>query len=138
MEHLFARRMRQMRPSTIREILKVASQPDVISFAGGLPAPELFPMEEIRRACARVMAENGASALQYGGMFLWVTCPESLDTDRLLQSAAAHKVAFVPGRDFFPDRSGGNYMRLNFSNATPERIREGVKRLAGLCREAAG
>ncbi|MGQ9778578.1 MAG: hypothetical protein ACUVRM_01700 [Bacillota bacterium] len=66
MEHLFARRMRQMRPSTIREILKVASQPDVISFAGGLPAPELFPMEEIRRACARVMAENGASALQYG------------------------------------------------------------------------
>jgi len=40
--HLFARRMDQMRPSTIREILKVTAQPEVISFAGGLPNPDFF------------------------------------------------------------------------------------------------
>jgi 2-aminoadipate transaminase len=73
-----------------------------------------------------------------GGMFLWVTCPESLDTSELLAPALQRKVLFVPGRDFFPDgRSRGhNYMRLNFSNSTPERISEGVRRLAGLLEEA--
>jgi 2-aminoadipate transaminase len=40
----------------------------------------------------------------------------------------------VPGRDFFPADAGKNYLRLNYSNSTPERIREGVRRLAALCR----
>ncbi|HEX8927009.1 MAG TPA: PLP-dependent aminotransferase family protein, partial [Terriglobales bacterium] len=61
-----ARRMGHMRPSTIREILKVTEQPDVISFAGGLPAPELFPVKEILSATERVLSADGASALQYG------------------------------------------------------------------------
>ncbi len=69
-----------------------------------------------------------------GGMFLWVTGPEGLDGLALLQKALQHRVAFVPGRDFFPMNSGGNYMRLNYSNSAPERIREGVRRLAELCR----
>lgn len=69
-----------------------------------------------------------------GGMFLWVTGPEKLDALDLLQRAIASKVAFVPGRDFFPADGGRNFLRLNYSNATPERIREGVVRLAGLCR----
>lgn len=69
-----------------------------------------------------------------GGMFLWVTGPERLDAMELLQRAVAHKVAFVPGRDFFPGDAGRNFLRLNYSNSTPERIREGVQRLAGLCR----
>lgn len=69
-----------------------------------------------------------------GGMFLWVTGPEQLDALELLQRAIAHKVAFVPGRDFFPADGGRNFMRLNYSNSTPERIREGVGRLAELCR----
>jgi 2-aminoadipate transaminase len=62
----FARRLGQMRPSTIREILKATTQPDMISFAGGLPAPELFPVEGIRAACDRVLSTQGWSALQYG------------------------------------------------------------------------
>src|SRR5688572_22381391 len=62
---LFARRMDQMRPSTIREILKVTAQPDVISFAGGLPAPELFPVAEVRAAADEVLAQHGSRALQY-------------------------------------------------------------------------
>jgi 2-aminoadipate transaminase len=68
-----------------------------------------------------------------GGMFLWVTGPESLDAMNLLQRCIGEKVAFVPGRDFFPADGGKNHFRLNFSNSTPERIREGVRRLAKLC-----
>lgn len=70
-----------------------------------------------------------------GGMFLWVTGPDDLDSGDLLRRALGHKVAFVPGQDFFPNGEGRNYMRLNFSNSSPERIREGVARLAGLLRE---
>lgn len=68
-----------------------------------------------------------------GGMFLWITGPESLDALELLQRAIDKKVAFVPGRDFFPAGGGKNFLRLNYSNSTPERIREGVDRLAALC-----
>jgi 2-aminoadipate transaminase len=70
-----------------------------------------------------------------GGMFLWVTGPTSLDGLALLGRAIKSGVAFVPGRDFFPTDGGKNYFRLNFSNSSPERIREGVRRLAALCRE---
>jgi 2-aminoadipate transaminase len=55
-----------MRASDIREILKVTAQPDVISLAGGLPAPELFPVDEYRRAFEWVLETDGAQALQYG------------------------------------------------------------------------
>ncbi len=54
-----------MRASTIREMLKVTLQPDVISFGGGLPAPELFPTEAIAQCTREVMDEYGARALQY-------------------------------------------------------------------------
>lgn len=60
-----ARRMTRMPPSAVREILKVAEQPDVLSFAGGLPAPELFPVEAIAEAHAEVLAREGRAALQY-------------------------------------------------------------------------
>jgi 2-aminoadipate transaminase len=70
-----------------------------------------------------------------GGMFLWVTGPAELDGLTLLEQAIKRQVAFVPGRDFFPTEGGRNYLRLNFSNSPPEQIREGVHRLATLCRE---
>jgi 2-aminoadipate transaminase len=70
-----------------------------------------------------------------GGMFLWVTGPAGLDALTLLEQAIRRQVAFVPGRDFFPAEGGSNYLRLNFSNSTPEQIREGVHRLATLCRD---
>jgi 2-aminoadipate transaminase len=60
-----ATRMANMPASAVREILKVAERPDILSFAGGLPAPELFPVEEIAAAHAEVLANNGSSALQY-------------------------------------------------------------------------
>lgn len=62
----FSDRMNGMKASDIRELLKLTARPEVISFAGGMPAPELFPVEEINAAFNAVMAENGRTALQYG------------------------------------------------------------------------
>jgi len=55
-----------MKKSEIRELLKLTRQPGIISFAGGLPAPDLFPIEEIKEIVAEVLASEGATALQYG------------------------------------------------------------------------
>lgn len=61
----FARRMTLAEVSAVREILKVTEMPDIISFAGGLPAPELFPTEEVAESFYKVISEDGAAALQY-------------------------------------------------------------------------
>jgi 2-aminoadipate transaminase len=61
----FAQRTQRMKSSAIRELLKVTEQPDIISFGGGLPAPEVFPVKEFRSACLRVLQDRGALALQY-------------------------------------------------------------------------
>lgn len=55
-----------LKPSAIREILKVTASPDVISFAGGLPAPELFPVDAVARSAQAVLSADGPAALQYG------------------------------------------------------------------------
>jgi 2-aminoadipate transaminase len=65
-----------------------------------------------------------------GGLFLWLTFPEWMNAADVLKAAIEQKVAFVPGESFFADGTGQNTARLNFSNATPERIGEGVRRLA--------
>ena len=62
----YALRTISMKGSAIRELLKVTQMPDVISFAGGMPAPEIFPVEEFKEACIRVLDEHGSEALQYG------------------------------------------------------------------------
>ena len=64
-EYRYAHRMQKMGSSVIRELLKLTEQPDIISFAGGLPAPEVFPVKEFQEACNRVLTEQGARALQY-------------------------------------------------------------------------
>lgn len=61
----FARRMEALKASEIREILKVTQRPEVISFAGGLPAPELFPVRRLAAATQEVFEEEGTRALQY-------------------------------------------------------------------------
>jgi 2-aminoadipate transaminase len=66
-----------------------------------------------------------------GGLFLWVTMPPGIDTMKLLDTALRQDVAFVPGEPFFPSgQETGSHMRLNFSNAQPEQIREGIRRLS--------
>ena len=71
-----------------------------------------------------------------GGLFLWVTLPEKINTTELLKEAVQQKVAFVPGASFFPCGGGQNTMRLNYSNAKPEKINEGVGILARAVKQA--
>ncbi len=73
-----------------------------------------------------------------GGMFLWVMLPKGLDTAEVLRLAIERKVAFVPGAPFHPNGGGENTMRINFSYSSPETIREGITRLAGVLREVLG
>ena len=65
-ENRYAQRTQRMGSSAIRELLKLTERPNLISFAGGLPAPDVFPVAEFSEACQRVLRDKGASALQYG------------------------------------------------------------------------
>ena len=62
----YANRMDRIKASEIRELLKLTQRPEIISFAGGLPAPELFPLEAVEKAMVETMQNQGARALQYG------------------------------------------------------------------------
>lgn len=64
-----------------------------------------------------------------GGLFLWVTLPEEIDTLALMPKALANNVAYVPGTAFYADNALNNTFRLNFSNAHPDQIEVGIKRL---------
>ncbi|MGC1456220.1 MAG: PLP-dependent aminotransferase family protein [Nitrospirota bacterium] len=79
------------------------------------------------------MKEHFPSTLTWnrpgGGMFLWVTLPENWNAKDILLRCIEHNVAFVPGQEFYPDGSGRNTMRMNFSNASPENIEAGIKRM---------
>ncbi|MFB9251193.1 PLP-dependent aminotransferase family protein [Sphaerisporangium melleum] len=70
-----------------------------------------------------------------GGFFVWVTLPDGLDAKAILPRAVAERVAFVPGTGFFADGSGRRNMRLSYCYPEPERIREGVRRLAGVIQQ---
>ena len=65
MNSIFADRMLSVHKSFIREILKVTEDPNIISFAGGLPNPRFFPVREVAEAAQKVLSECGAAALQY-------------------------------------------------------------------------
>ncbi|WP_055480363.1 PLP-dependent aminotransferase family protein [Sphaerimonospora mesophila] len=67
-----------------------------------------------------------------GGFFVWMTLPEGLDSKALLPRAIAERVAFVPGTGFYADGGGARHMRLSYCYPQPDRIREGVRRLAGV------
>jgi len=87
-------------------------------------------MEAMLNALDRYFPKEGVSWTRpEGGMFLWVTLPEEIDVEDMLKEAVANKVAFVPGSSFYVDGRPHSTMRLNFSNATPEQIEEGIRRL---------
>ena len=65
-----------------------------------------------------------------GGLFLWVELPKGMSASKLLEKAVEQKVTYVYGRPFFPDGTGDNTLRLNFSNASHEQISEAIRRLA--------
>jgi len=73
-----------------------------------------------------------------GGLFLWATLPDYVDTTDLLARALGRDVAFVPGRAAYLDGRGGSSMRLNFSAVQDDDIREGVRRIGAVIREQVG
>jgi 2-aminoadipate transaminase len=70
-----------------------------------------------------------------GGLFIWATLPDYIDTTDLLARALEDHVAFVPGRAAFVDGRGGSAMRLNFSGVDEDEIREGIRRIGEVVRE---
>ena len=67
-----------------------------------------------------------------GGFFVWLTLPEGLHSKAMLPRAIAQRVAFVPGTGFYADGGGAQHVRLSFCYPEPDRIREGVRRLAAV------
>ncbi len=70
-----------------------------------------------------------------GGFYVWVKLPDRLDAKAMLAKAISARVAYVPGGSFFADDQGGSNLRLSYCFPPPERIREGVRRLAGVVTE---
>ena len=73
-----------------------------------------------------------------GGLFVWATLPDYLDTTDLLARGLRENVAFVPGRAAFLDGRGGSSMRLNYSGVDEDAIREGVRRIGKVVEEQIG
>jgi 2-aminoadipate transaminase len=65
-----------------------------------------------------------------GGMFLWLKLPENIDSEKLVQNCLEKGVAFVPGKSFYTDGSGSNFIRMNFSNSPKNKIEKGIKIIA--------
>jgi len=76
--------------------------------------------------------------LPQGGLFIWATLPDYIDTTDLLARALSDDVAFVPGRAAYLDGRGGSSMRLNFSGVPEDDIREGVRRIGAVIGEQVG
>jgi DNA-binding transcriptional MocR family regulator len=70
-----------------------------------------------------------------GGLFLWVTLPEHMNTKELMEKAVERKVAFVPGGSFFPNGGVHNTMRINYSTMPDDKIVEGIRRLGSVIAE---
>ena len=92
--------------------------------------------DAILSALKRHMPEGVCWTRPQGGLFIWAILPENLNAVDLLPDAVEERVAFVPGTSFYDDGSGQNTMRLNFSNASPEKIEEGIARLGSVIRRA--
>lgn len=82
-------------------------------------------------AMEKYMPDHVSWSKPTGGMFFWVKLPETLDAKDVFMEAIRHHVAYVIGRPFHCDNSGGNTMRLNYSFPSIEQIEQGVKQLAG-------
>jgi DNA-binding transcriptional MocR family regulator len=113
----FSRRMSRVRASEIRELLKLVDQPDIISFAGGIPDPALFPVERLREIYGDVLAEAGPQALQYSiseglpELRRWIAARMSADgmpceADNILITAGSQQALDLIGRLFISPGDG--------------------------------
>ncbi len=88
-----------------------------------------------RDALVGALEENIPSAswnVPEGGFYVWVKLPAGLDSKSMLPRAVTARVAYVPGTAFYYDGQGADFLRLSYCFPTPDRIREGIRRLAGV------
>lgn len=95
--------------------------------------------KEKRDAMLAAMTEHFPDVARWntpdGGLFIWVRLPHSVNTRDMFPKAVAENVAYVVGQAFYPDGSGSNTMRLNFSHSSHDQIWEGIERLSNVIKE---
>jgi len=117
MHYLFANRMKNIPRSFVREILKVTEDPEIISFAGGLPHPASFPVDEIERATSKVLKEEGDKVLQYSTTEGYAPLREyiaetylkkglKIDTDEILITNGSQQCLDLVGKVFINQNDG--------------------------------
>ncbi len=111
----FAKRVADIKSSEVRELLKLTEQPDFISFAGGLPAPELFPVEEIRKVNDILLTTDGEAALQYSTtegyqpLRAWIAermnqqLQTDFDADNILITSGSQQAIDLTGKIFLDE-----------------------------------
>lgn len=139
-------------PPAVRDKLVIASEAQILcpsafaqaavtSYLSTMPWREqLKSYQEIYRERRDAMLESLAGLMPEGtrwtrpdgGLFVWATLPGGLDAKAMVPRALRERVAYVPGTGFYADGGGTGNLRLNFSFSAPDRIREGVRRLAGV------
>ena len=131
----FAQRAATARASEVRELLKLTQRPEVISFAGGLPAPESFPLAGLKAAMDRVLGEQACRALQYSttegepGLRSWIA--ERLSTVHgAWYVDYSHGVRLVSTTVVVDGQPRSIYDALQDSRLAPVLTREGVTRAA--------
>ena len=92
--------------------------------------------ELMTRALAVHMPDGTTWTTPQGGFYVWVTAPDGVDTVPLSAAASERKVAYVPGRPFYPDGSGATQIRLAYSRVADDLIDEGVRRIGEVLRTA--
>jgi 2-aminoadipate transaminase len=81
----------------------------------------------MKKMISRYLPEEVKMTAPQGGMFLWLTLPDYLDSEELIGNCIHRGIAFVPGRSFFTNGEGNQHIRMNFSNSNPETIEKGMK-----------
>lgn len=111
-EHRYAKRIQRVKSSAIRELLKLSEKPDIISFGGGFPAPDVFPVAEFQEACKKVLQDQSVLALQYSTtegypalreMIAQYYCEDNLinvDIDNILITSGSQQALDLLGKLF--------------------------------------
>lgn len=110
--------------------LNFLTQNDWRSFAGQMVEFYKLKRDLMLKAMKKYFPKELSWTVPKGGLYIWVTLPEYLDTSKMLADAINEKVAYVPGKGFYSNGKGANQMRLSYGVAEPEEIEEGIKRLA--------
>ena len=134
-----------------RPVLGQRAMTNFVSFEPGAVAPKHVHEEEqivasralyerraglTGEALARHMPEGTTWTKPQGGFYYWLTAPDGVDTVALSTAAREKKVAYVPGRPFYPGDEGHAQIRISYSRVDDELIDEGIRRIGGVLKTA--